>query len=61
MKSPCVKLCTVSNGHCEGCARSLDEIARWASMSEAEREAIMRLLPQRARALGFPPAPAPSE
>jgi hypothetical protein len=40
--SPCVKLCRIETetGICEGCNRSLDEIARWSQMSEAEKEAI---------------------
>jgi hypothetical protein len=32
---------------CTGCARTLDEIARWSSMSEQERANIMRELPMR--------------
>ena len=49
MKSPCVKVCQMdpSRGRCLGCARTLDEIARWGQMSEAERERIMAELPQR--------------
>jgi len=34
-------------GLCLGCARTLDEIARWGAMTEAEREAVLRQLPQR--------------
>jgi len=40
-----------SLGHCIGCGRSLDEIARWAALSEAERRAIMARLPARLAAL----------
>lgn len=49
MKSPCVKVCQMDpqRGLCLGCARTLDEIARWASMSDAERERIMAALPSR--------------
>ena len=35
-------------GLCLGCARTLDEIARWATMTDAERERVMRELPGRA-------------
>lgn len=35
-------------GLCLGCARTLDEIARWATMTDAEREHVMRELPGRA-------------
>ena len=34
-------------GLCLGCARTLDEIARWASMTDAEREAVMSQLAKR--------------
>jgi predicted Fe-S protein YdhL (DUF1289 family) len=33
---------------CIGCGRTLDEIARWGSMSDQERAAIMRSLGPRA-------------
>ena len=49
MKSPCIKVCQMDpqRGLCLGCARTLDEIARWGSMSDAEREAVMLLLAAR--------------
>ena len=34
-------------GLCVGCGRTLEEIARWAQMSNAERERIMAQLPAR--------------
>jgi predicted Fe-S protein YdhL (DUF1289 family) len=34
-------------GLCLGCARTLDEIARWAQMSDAERDRVMAELPGR--------------
>ena len=49
IESPCVKVCTVDagTGRCLGCGRTIDEIARWAAMSAAERTRIMRELPTR--------------
>jgi uncharacterized protein len=32
---------------CLGCRRTLDEIARWAQMSDAERAAVLARLPGR--------------
>lgn len=54
MKSPCVKVCQMDpqRGLCLGCARTLDEIARWAQMTDAERERIMAELPTRKNARG---------
>ncbi|WP_375403313.1 DUF1289 domain-containing protein [uncultured Sphingomonas sp.] len=46
--SPCIGTCRIDEaGLCEGCARTLDEIARWGSMMPAERDLIMRALPSR--------------
>ncbi|WP_289033400.1 DUF1289 domain-containing protein [uncultured Roseibium sp.] len=43
MKSPCTKICQIdrTNGLCLGCYRTLDEIAGWGRMSDAEREVIL--------------------
>ena len=35
------------SGLCRGCRRTLDEIARWSEMSEAERSGIIAELPAR--------------
>ena len=51
MKSPCNNVCQLDpkSGLCIGCARTLDEIARWAEMSDAERERVTAELPHRNR------------
>jgi uncharacterized protein len=43
MKSPCNNVCQMDpqSGLCIGCARTLDEIARWAEMTDAERDRVM--------------------
>lgn len=48
--SPCVNICTIdpATGWCLGCARTLDEIARWTVMSDAERAAVTARLAARA-------------
>ncbi|WP_240455593.1 DUF1289 domain-containing protein [Halomonas faecis] len=42
LASPCIQVCRIDSTtqHCEGCRRTLDEIARWRSMSETERAAV---------------------
>jgi predicted Fe-S protein YdhL (DUF1289 family) len=47
--SPCVKICVIDpqSGLCEGCGRTLQEIAQWSRLSEAERLAIMATLEER--------------
>jgi hypothetical protein len=49
IETPCIKVCVMnqSTGLCAGCGRTLDEIARWGAMSQAERVAIMRVLAER--------------
>lgn len=50
IETPCVKLCVIDpqTRLCEGCRRSLDEIAAWGRMTPEERRAIMKDLPGRA-------------
>jgi predicted Fe-S protein YdhL (DUF1289 family) len=49
IKTPCVKVCVVDgeSGLCLGCYRKLSEVAGWARLSDAERDAIMSELPGR--------------
>ena len=51
--SPCVKVCVMDaeRGVCLGCCRTLEEIAAWADMPEAERRRIMAGLGARRREL----------
>ena len=48
-RSPCINLCQMDphSGLCRGCARTLAEIAAWAQLDDAGREAILAILPQR--------------
>ncbi|WP_306027692.1 DUF1289 domain-containing protein [Stappia sp. MMSF_3263] len=49
IESPCIKVCRIDprSGLCTGCLRTLDEIAGWATLSAAERGAVMAALPSR--------------
>jgi len=49
LETPCVNICLLDQetGACVGCGRTLAEIAAWATMSDAERRAIMAALPAR--------------
>ena len=62
VSSPCCRVCVVDpvSGLCEGCGRTLAEIARWGTMSEAERRAVMAGLDDRMRQ-AFTPAAEPAE
>jgi predicted Fe-S protein YdhL (DUF1289 family) len=52
--TPCIGVCTLgSDGLCEGCHRSTDEIGAWSSMDDDTRAHIMRdVLPAREAARG---------
>jgi len=47
--SPCINICRVdpATRRCEGCARTIEEIARWTSMTDAERDLVIAELPAR--------------
>jgi predicted Fe-S protein YdhL (DUF1289 family) len=47
--SPCINVCKMNErtGLCEGCRRSLDEIACWSLYSAAEKRAVLEQLPAR--------------
>jgi len=47
--SPCIRVCAVDGraGLCVGCGRTLQEIAAWERLSEAQRLEIMAALPNR--------------
>jgi len=52
--SPCVNVCVVDprgSGICVGCGRTLDEIAAWVSLGNAQRRQVLERLPQRLAAL----------
>jgi len=50
--SPCINICRMdpATGLCEGCLRTIDEIAGWAGMSDdAKRVVLEELAVRRAR------------
>jgi predicted Fe-S protein YdhL (DUF1289 family) len=56
LETPCVNVCLLDSelGLCVGCGRSIDEIANWGAMSDAERRAIMATLPARLESFDKP-------
>ncbi|AUH35376.1 DUF1289 domain-containing protein [Paracoccus tegillarcae] len=48
-QSPCVNICVMhpQEGICVGCYRTLSEIAGWAGMTAAARQAVLDELPER--------------
>lgn len=47
--SPCIGICELDrDGYCKGCLRTGDEIARWVSMGDQDRQRLLEeVLPQR--------------
>lgn len=56
--SPCVNVCKMdaASGWCEGCLRTLDEIAGWSALDAAARRAVWAQLPLRRARLKPQPA-----
>ena len=49
LPSPCIDVCRMhgATGWCEGCCRTLDEIAAWSSMPERHKLQVWKQLPAR--------------
>jgi uncharacterized protein len=58
MESPCIKVCVIDpvTGFCEGCARTLKEIAQWGSYTPQVRQRVMRELDGRKPRLSSSPS-----
>ena len=55
--SPCIQVCRMDerSGLCEGCLRTLDEIAAWGALSDALRREVLTLVAARRAALDDTP------
>ncbi len=58
--SPCIDVCRMdaASGLCEGCLRTLDEIAAWSQLSEAGKRDVWAALARRREAQGPTQGPA---
>ena len=58
--SSCINICRMhaGTGWCEGCARTIDEIAAWGRLDEATRQRVWAVLPQRQAVLRAQIGPA---
>ena len=47
--SPCVNICKIDpyTSVCHGCRRTLDEIAAWSGLSDADKRVVWQQLPGR--------------
>ncbi len=44
-RSPCNSICNLkADGHCEGCYRTIEEIAGWSVMSEDDRSRVLKVI-----------------
>lgn len=55
--SPCIGVCRMDarSGWCEGCLRTLDEIAAWSTMGDDDKRAVWEQLRRRRSALAVTP------
>ncbi len=65
VESPCINICRMDpvSGLCEGCARTLDEIAAWSRLDDGAKRMVLDQLPARRAAAdpfgAFPEGTAP--
>lgn len=47
--SPCRSICKMDRetGYCEGCLRTIEEIAAWSNADDAQRRRVWTMLPAR--------------
>ena len=47
--SPCISICRMNDdtGLCEGCLRTIDEIAAWSVLDDDTRRAVLAAIAQR--------------
>ena len=51
VKSPCINVCRMhaGTGWCEGCLRTIDEIAAWGALDDRLKREVLALIPERRR------------
>ena len=47
INSPCVNVCRMQGTLCLGCYRTLNEIALWSQMSDAEKQQVLSQVAER--------------
>lgn len=47
VQSPCIGVCCLDEEVCEGCGRTLLEIAQWSTMSNEQRQYVMKRVEER--------------
>jgi len=49
MGSPCINICRMDDatGWCDGCLRTIDEIAGWSSFNDDMKRAVWRAIDER--------------
>ena len=59
--SPCTNVCRIdpATSLCEGCLRTIDEIAAWSRMDDQEKRAVWELLSLRRQASNTHSGPGP--
>ena len=57
--SPCINICRMdeASGYCEGCWRSLDEIALWSQLDDADKRIVLEQIALRRAAAPDPFGP----
>ena len=53
LPSPCISICRIdaASGHCEGCHRTIEEIAAWGGAPESRKREILAAIEARRRGI----------
>lgn len=59
--SPCISVCRMNarSGLCEGCLRTIGEIAAWSTMDDTTKRAVWQLIERRQAEQPFPDTTPP--
>ena len=41
METPCIKVCRLRDGKCEGCGRTQEQLRMWTTYTDQQRKQIM--------------------
>jgi len=48
IESPCINICKLnSSGLCDGCFRTLDEIAQWSKLTDEQKTIVLQKITER--------------
>jgi len=47
VKSPCINVCIYREGMCQGCFRTMEEIANWSNYTDKQKKEVLKKITER--------------